>query len=99
MCALAQASSEHSVCFAVPESESDVVASALAETFERAIESGRISTVSMTVLFFVLKDVRNITVPCWGRRSEEGTLCAGAPWECLLCLFHMKQTVLCAVCF
>lgn len=40
-----QASSEHSVCFAVPEKEVDAVAAALQSRFRQALEAGRISQV------------------------------------------------------
>lgn len=45
--AISQASSEHSVCFAVPEAEADMVATALRSTFRRAIEKGRIQDVGI----------------------------------------------------
>ncbi|GJP81058.1 hypothetical protein CLOP_g11238 [Closterium sp. NIES-67] len=45
--AISQASSEHSVCFAVPESEADMVAVALRSTFRRAIESNRVHDIEV----------------------------------------------------
>lgn len=44
-----QASSEHSVCFAVPEKEVDAVAKALQSRFRQALAAGRLSQ----VLYFV----------------------------------------------
>lgn len=40
-----QASSEHSVCFAVPEKEAQTVAKALESKFRRALDAGRLSKV------------------------------------------------------
>lgn len=40
-----QASSEHSVCFAVPEKEVKAVAEALKSRFRQALEAGRLSQV------------------------------------------------------
>ncbi|CAI5971248.1 unnamed protein product [Closterium sp. NIES-65] len=45
--AISQASSEHSVCFAVPEPEADMVAAALRTTFRRAIESNRVHDIEV----------------------------------------------------
>eukprot|EP00850_Spirogloea_muscicola_P020048 SM000206S06257 [mRNA] locus=s206:61279:66445:- [translate_table: standard] len=45
--AISQASSEHSICFAVPESEAQLVAKALESKFKRALEAGRISKVEV----------------------------------------------------
>eukprot|EP00271_Cylindrocystis_brebissonii_P004896 TRINITY_DN16821_c0_g1_i1.p1 TRINITY_DN16821_c0_g1~~TRINITY_DN16821_c0_g1_i1.p1 ORF type:complete len:958 (-),score=174.47 TRINITY_DN16821_c0_g1_i1:780-3653(-) len=45
--AISQASSEHSVCFAVPENEADMVATALEAKFRRALDAGRISKVEV----------------------------------------------------
>ena len=42
---LMQASSEHSVCFAVPEKEVKAVAEALKSRFRQALEAGRLSQV------------------------------------------------------
>ena len=42
---ISQASSEHSVCFVVPEGEAEMVAEALRNRFARAIESGDIHQV------------------------------------------------------
>ena len=42
---LLQASSEHSVCFAVPEKEVKAVAKALEAKFQQALSVGRISQV------------------------------------------------------
>ena len=42
---LMQASSEHSVCFAVPEKEVTAVAEALRSRFHQALEAGRLSKV------------------------------------------------------
>ncbi|CAM8912099.1 unnamed protein product [Rhodiola kirilowii] len=44
---ISQASSEHSVCFAVPEKEVKAVADALESRFRQAIEAGRISKVDI----------------------------------------------------
>lgn len=44
---ISQASSEHSVCFAVPEKEVDAVAAALQSRFRQALEAGRISQVAV----------------------------------------------------
>uniref|UniRef100_A0A7N0TRB1 Aspartokinase n=1 Tax=Kalanchoe fedtschenkoi TaxID=63787 RepID=A0A7N0TRB1_KALFE len=44
---ISQASSEHSVCFAVPEKEVKAVADALASRFSQAIAAGRISKVDV----------------------------------------------------
>eukprot|EP00271_Cylindrocystis_brebissonii_P015587 TRINITY_DN38521_c0_g1_i1.p1 TRINITY_DN38521_c0_g1~~TRINITY_DN38521_c0_g1_i1.p1 ORF type:complete len:958 (-),score=178.08 TRINITY_DN38521_c0_g1_i1:163-3036(-) len=44
---ISQASSEHSVCFAVPEKEASVVAGALEAKFRRALDAGRISKVEV----------------------------------------------------
>ena len=40
-----QASSEHSVCFAVPEKEVEAVAKALKSRFNEALAAGRLSQV------------------------------------------------------
>lgn len=40
-----QASSEHSVCFAVPEKEVNAVAAALESRFRQALDAGRLSQV------------------------------------------------------
>lgn len=40
-----QASSEHSVCFAVPETEVQAVAAALESRFRQALDAGRLSQV------------------------------------------------------
>lgn len=40
-----QASSEHSVCFAVPEKEVKAVAAALESEFRHALDAGRLSQV------------------------------------------------------
>ncbi|CAI7807972.1 unnamed protein product [Closterium sp. NIES-53] len=45
--AISQASSEHSVCFAVPEAEADMVAAALRSTFRRAIETNRVHDIEV----------------------------------------------------
>jgi len=42
-----QASSEHSICFAVPEKEVGSVAKALKSRFKRALDAGRLSQVGM----------------------------------------------------
>jgi hypothetical protein len=42
-----QASSEHSICFAVPEKEVGAVAKALKSRFKRALDAGRLSRVGM----------------------------------------------------
>jgi hypothetical protein len=42
-----QASSEHSICFAVPEKEVGSVAKALKSRFKRALDAGRLSRVGM----------------------------------------------------
>ncbi|CAL5375273.1 unnamed protein product [Camellia sinensis] len=44
---ISQASSEHSVCFAVPEKEARVVAEALQSRFRDALDAGRISQVAV----------------------------------------------------
>lgn len=44
-----QASSEHSVCFAVPEKEVNSVAEALRSRFSQALEAGRLSQVPQTL--------------------------------------------------
>ncbi|KAI8017548.1 hypothetical protein LOK49_LG04G00291 [Camellia lanceoleosa] len=44
---ISQASSEHSVCFAVPEKEVRVVAEALQSRFREALDAGRISQVAV----------------------------------------------------
>ncbi|KAJ6291676.1 hypothetical protein OIU76_023708 [Salix suchowensis] len=44
---ISQASSEHSVCFAVPESEVTAVAEALKSRFHEALNAGRISQVAV----------------------------------------------------
>ncbi|CAK9160336.1 unnamed protein product [Ilex paraguariensis] len=40
---ISQASSEHSVCFAVPEKEVKAVAEALESRFRQALDAGRLS--------------------------------------------------------
>ncbi|KAL6965247.1 Bifunctional aspartokinase/homoserine dehydrogenase 1, chloroplastic [Sarracenia purpurea var. burkii] len=42
---ISQASSEHSVCFAVPEKEVEAVAAALQSRFRQALDAGRLSQV------------------------------------------------------
>ncbi|KAK9724171.1 hypothetical protein RND81_05G053600 [Saponaria officinalis] len=44
---ISQASSEHSVCFAVPEKEVDAVAEALRTRFRQALDAGRLSQVAI----------------------------------------------------
>ncbi|KAL2921614.1 Bifunctional aspartokinase/homoserine dehydrogenase 2 chloroplastic [Bienertia sinuspersici] len=44
---ISQASSEHSVCFAVPEKEVNTVAEALRSRFSQALEAGRLSQVAV----------------------------------------------------
>ncbi|KAK9673068.1 hypothetical protein RND81_12G144000 [Saponaria officinalis] len=44
---ISQASSEHSVCFAVPEKEVDAVAEALRARFRQALDAGRLSQVAV----------------------------------------------------
>lgn len=44
---ISQASSEHSVCFAVPEKEVNSVAEALQKRFKQALEAGRLSQVEV----------------------------------------------------
>ncbi|KAH9292349.1 hypothetical protein KI387_042459, partial [Taxus chinensis] len=44
---ISQASSEHSVCFAVPENEVNAVAEALQKRFKQALEAGRLSQVEV----------------------------------------------------
>ncbi|XP_074320417.1 bifunctional aspartokinase/homoserine dehydrogenase 2, chloroplastic-like [Silene latifolia] len=44
---ISQASSEHSVCFAVPEKEKDAVAAALRARFRQALDAGRLSQVAI----------------------------------------------------
>ncbi|KAI4321213.1 hypothetical protein MLD38_034621 [Melastoma candidum] len=44
---ISQASSEHSVCFAVPEKEVQAVEEALKKTFRRALDAGRLSPVQV----------------------------------------------------
>ncbi|KAH9623594.1 hypothetical protein KSS87_017318 [Heliosperma pusillum] len=44
---ISQASSEHSVCFAVPEKEKDAVAEALRARFRQALDAGRLSQVAV----------------------------------------------------
>ncbi|KAK1295955.1 hypothetical protein QJS10_CPB15g00189 [Acorus calamus] len=44
---ISQASSEHSVCFAVPEEEVDAVAKVLQARFRQALEAGRLSKVEI----------------------------------------------------
>ncbi|XP_052182416.1 bifunctional aspartokinase/homoserine dehydrogenase 1, chloroplastic-like [Diospyros lotus] len=44
---ISQASSEHSVCFAVPEKEVKAVAEALQSTFRQALDAGRLSQVAV----------------------------------------------------
>ncbi|KAL9240243.1 hypothetical protein vseg_014487 [Gypsophila vaccaria] len=44
---ISQASSEHSVCFAVPEKEVDAVAEALRARFRQALDAGRLSQVAI----------------------------------------------------
>uniref|UniRef100_A0A0C9QNY5 TSA: Wollemia nobilis Ref_Wollemi_Transcript_15431_3232 transcribed RNA sequence n=1 Tax=Wollemia nobilis TaxID=56998 RepID=A0A0C9QNY5_9CONI len=44
---ISQASSEHSVCFAVPEKEVSAVAEALQKRFKQALEAGRLSKVEV----------------------------------------------------
>lgn len=44
---ISQASSEHSVCFAVPEKEAKAVAKALEARFQRALAAGRLSKVDV----------------------------------------------------
>ncbi|CAJ2677510.1 unnamed protein product [Trifolium pratense] len=44
---ISQASSEHSVCFAVPESEVKAVAEALQSRFRQALDNGRLSQVAV----------------------------------------------------
>lgn len=43
MLSVLQASSEHSVCFAVPEKEADLVRRALERKFRRDLDAGRLS--------------------------------------------------------
>lgn len=45
-----QASSEHSVCFAVPEKEVKAVAEALQSRFRQALDAGRLSQVLFLVI-------------------------------------------------
>ncbi|PWA64065.1 bifunctional aspartokinase/homoserine dehydrogenase I [Artemisia annua] len=44
---ISQASSEHSVCFAVPEKEANTVAKALEAKFQQALSAGRLSQVAV----------------------------------------------------
>lgn len=44
---ISQASSEHSVCFAVPETEVKAVASALESRFRQALDAGRLSQIAV----------------------------------------------------
>lgn len=44
---ISQASSEHSVCFAVPEKEAALVAQALESKFRRALDAGRLSKIEV----------------------------------------------------
>ncbi|KAI5414712.1 Bifunctional aspartokinase/homoserine dehydrogenase 1, partial [Lathyrus oleraceus] len=44
---ISQASSEHSVCFAVPETEVKAVAEALQSRFRQALDNGRLSQVAI----------------------------------------------------
>ncbi|CAL5328533.1 unnamed protein product [Camellia sinensis] len=46
---ISQASSEHSVCFAVPEKEVRVVAEALQSRFRDALDAGRISQIAVNI--------------------------------------------------
>lgn len=52
-----QASSEHSVCFAVPESEVKAVSAALHSRFQQALDAGRLSKVCNLSLFRNLLEV------------------------------------------
>lgn len=47
-----QASSEHSVCFAVPEKEVKAVAEVLESRFSQALGAGRLSQVLFQFLFY-----------------------------------------------
>lgn len=49
-----QASSEHSVCFAVPENEVKAVSAALHSRFRQALEAGRLSKACDLVTFRLL---------------------------------------------
>lgn len=49
---IVQASSEHSVCFAVPEKEVNAVSEALRSRFSEALQAGRLSQVSLSNLCF-----------------------------------------------
>lgn len=49
-----QASSEHSVCFAVPEKEVNAVAEALQSRFRQALDAGRLSKVTLSCYFNLL---------------------------------------------
>jgi aspartokinase/homoserine dehydrogenase 1 len=44
---ISQASSEHSICFAVPEKEAQAVARALEAKFQRALDAGRIAKIEV----------------------------------------------------
>ncbi|GER30601.1 aspartokinase-homoserine dehydrogenase [Striga asiatica] len=46
---ISQASSEHSVCFAVPEDEVKVVAAALESRFRQALDAGRLSQANINI--------------------------------------------------
>lgn len=48
-----KASSEHSVCFAVPEKEVEAVAEALQSRFHQALDAGRLSQVSLFRFNFI----------------------------------------------
>lgn len=46
---IVQASSEHSICFAVPEKEVNAVSEALRSRFSEALKAGRLSQVSLSL--------------------------------------------------
>ncbi|CAN6455723.1 unnamed protein product [Victoria cruziana] len=54
---ISQASSEHSVCFAVPEKEVGAVADALESRFHEALDAGRLSKVPLLVELIFLCEV------------------------------------------
>ncbi|KAI5414709.1 Bifunctional aspartokinase/homoserine dehydrogenase 1 [Lathyrus oleraceus] len=54
---ISQASSEHSVCFAVPETEVKAVAEALQSRFRQALDNGRLSQVAIIPNYSILAAV------------------------------------------
>ncbi|WVZ22529.1 hypothetical protein V8G54_001073 [Vigna mungo] len=86
---ISQASSEHSVCFAVPEKEVKAVAEALQSRFRQALDNGRLSQPSLMTAMKIARDVEETlrglglmgwtgtkNPSSWGRPSGGGAVVA-----------------------